>query len=109
MGYALFEEAAYIQDGSFVGASFIDYLIPGASEVAVALEMLPIESQVFGNPEGFKGAGESATIPAAAAIAGAIEDAMRKLGCNTTIGEIPITPERVLKALLGQNALDQPA
>jgi carbon-monoxide dehydrogenase large subunit len=99
LGYALFEEAIYTPDGTFVSASFLDYLIPGAPEVDVLPEMLAVESEVFGNPEGFKGAGESATIPAPAAIAGAVENALRKLGCTAVISEIPMTPERLFNLL----------
>lgn len=99
LGYALFEEAIYAPDGNFVSPSFLDYLIPGAPELNVALEMVPVKSEVYGNPEGFKGVGESATIPAPAAIAGAVEDALRKMGSNVTISEIPITPERLFNAL----------
>lgn len=99
LGYALFEEAVYLQDGTFVTPSFLDYLIPGAPEVNVALEMVKVESEAFDNPEGFKGAGESATIPAAAAIAAAVQDALRKLGCGAVIDDIPITPERLFNAL----------
>jgi len=99
LGYALFEEAVYTSDGSFVSASFLDYLIPGAPEVNVVPQMLMVESEVFGNPERFKGVGESATIPAPAAIAGAVENALRKLGCSAVVSEIPITPERLFNAL----------
>jgi carbon-monoxide dehydrogenase large subunit len=99
VGYALLEEAVYQPDGSFVTPSFLDYLIAGPPEVAVALEMVKVDSEAFDNPEGFKGAGESATIPAAAAIAGAVEDAIRKLGSRASVNEIPITPERLLTAM----------
>ena len=99
LGYALFEEAIYAPDGNFISPSFLDYLIPGAPELNIALEMVPVESTVYGNPEGFKGVGESATIPAPAAIAGAVEDALRKMGCNATISEIPMTPERLFNML----------
>jgi carbon-monoxide dehydrogenase large subunit len=99
LGYAFFEEAVYTPDGSFVSPTFLDYLIPGAPEVNVVPEMHRVESEVFGNPEGFKGVGESATIPAPAAIAAAVENAFRKLGCNAVVSEIPITPERVFNAL----------
>jgi carbon-monoxide dehydrogenase large subunit len=99
VGYALLEEAVYLPDGTFVTPSFLDYLIAGPPEVAVALEMVKVESQALDNAEGFKGAGESATIPAAAAIAGAVEDAIRKLGSPAFINEIPITPERLLAAM----------
>ena len=99
VGYALLEEAVYLPDGSFVTPTFLDYLIAGPPEIAVTLEMVKVESETFDNPERFKGAGESATIPAAAAIAGAVEDAVRKLGSRAFINEIPITPERLLSAL----------
>ncbi len=99
LGYALLEEAVYLEDGSFVSSSFLDYLIPGPPEVDVLPELVMVESEVFDNPEGFKGVGESATIPAAAAIAGAVEDALRKLGSKAVVNEIPITPERLFVAL----------
>ncbi|HSS93784.1 MAG TPA: xanthine dehydrogenase family protein molybdopterin-binding subunit [Candidatus Dormibacteraeota bacterium] len=101
LGYALFEEAVYSADGTFITPSFLDYQIPGAPEVAVVPEMVAVESQVHGNPEGFKGVGESATIPAAAAIAGAVEDALRKMGVQAAVSEIPITPERLFNLIQG--------
>jgi aerobic carbon-monoxide dehydrogenase large subunit len=100
LGYALLEEAVYQPDGTFLSSSFLDYLIPSPPEVSVVPEMIKVESQSFNNLEGFKGAGESATIPAPAAIAGAIEDALRKLGGKTIIGDLPITPMRLF-GLLG--------
>jgi carbon-monoxide dehydrogenase large subunit len=99
LGYALLEEAVYRPDGMFVTDTFLDYLIPSPPDVAVVPEMMKVESEVFGNPEGFKGAGESATIPAPAAIASAIEDAVRKLGGSAVMDELPITPMRVMAAL----------
>ena len=102
LGYALLEEAVYQPDGTFVTPSFIDYLIPSANEVAVVPEMIKVESEVFGNPQGFKGAGESATIPAPAAIVSAIENALTKLGVTTPLDEVPITPSR-LHRLLGRS------
>jgi len=89
----------YQSDGLFVSCSFLDYLIPSPPDVVVVPEMIKVESEVFGNPQGFKGAGESATIPAPAAISTAIEDAVRKLGGTATFDELPITPERLFNAL----------
>ena len=99
LGYALFEEAVYTPDGSFVSSSFLDYLIPGAPEVEVVPQLVKVESEVFDNPEGFKGVGESATIPVPAAIVSAVEDALRKRGIKATLTEIPLTPERLFKLL----------
>jgi len=99
IGYALLEEAVYRTDGVFVSDTFLDYLIPSPPDVAVVPEMIKVESEVFGNPQRFKGAGESATIPAPAAIAAAIEDAVRKLGGTVTLHELPMTPQRLFDAL----------
>lgn len=99
IGYALLEEAVYQPDGTFVTSTFLDYLIPSAPDVDVTPEMIKVSSAVFGNPHGFKGVGESATIPAPAAIAAAIEDAVRKLGGAGLLEELPMTPMRVLDAL----------
>ena len=51
------------------------------------------------NEEGFKGAGESGTVPVPAAIANAVEDAVRQLRPDARITELPITPMRLLEAL----------
>jgi carbon-monoxide dehydrogenase large subunit len=104
LGYALFEEAIYTADGNFVSSSFLDYLIPGAPEVDVVPQLVMVESENFNNPEGFKGVGESATIPVPAAIAAAVEDALRKRGVRATLTEIPLTPERVFNLIRGQSS-----
>jgi CO/xanthine dehydrogenase Mo-binding subunit len=51
-----------------------------------------IETPTDANPEGFKGAGESGTIPVPACIANAVEDAIRHLRPDAVVGHIPITP-----------------
>jgi CO/xanthine dehydrogenase Mo-binding subunit len=56
------------------------------------------------NPEGFKGVGESATIPVPAAIAAAVEDALRKRGVKVALTDIPLTPERVFNLIRGQRS-----
>ena len=56
-----------------------------------------IETPTPLNPAGVKGAGESGTIPAPAALAAAVEDALRPLGVR--IGALPLSPER-LRALI---------
>jgi carbon-monoxide dehydrogenase large subunit len=95
---SLFEEAIYTEDGGFVSASFLDYSIPGAPEVAVP-SVVHTETPTDANPEGFKGAGESGTIPAPAAITNAIEDALRQVKPDVLVGEIPVTPNRILELL----------
>jgi CO/xanthine dehydrogenase Mo-binding subunit len=101
LGYALFEEAFYDERGGFRSASFLDYTIPSAPEVAAIPELHEASSEVFGNPERFKGVGESGTIPVPAAIASAVDDALRRHGVDAFVSELPMTPERVRSLAAG--------
>ncbi len=49
------------------------------------------------NPLGVKGAGEGGTIPAAAAIVAAIENALSPLG--VCFSDSPLTPDKIVAAL----------
>ena len=49
------------------------------------------------NPLGVKGVGESGTIPAAAAIVSAIENALEPFGVR--IAQVPIRPERLIELI----------
>jgi carbon-monoxide dehydrogenase large subunit len=95
LGYALLEEAVYDEGGGFRSATFLDYAIPTAPEVAPAPELHEVRAEVFGNPEGFKGVGESGTIPVPAAIASAVDDALRRHGVEAFADELPLTLQRV--------------
>ena len=87
-GGALLEELAYDDAGQLVAGSFLDYLVPTASEVP-AVEVLVTEAApTQRSPIGAKGAGEGGTTAVGAAIAGAVSDA---LGVEVT--RLPITPE----------------
>ena len=98
LGYALYESAAYDTDGNFRSASFLDYTIVSAGEVAEP-DLIHIDTPTDTNPEGFKGAGESGTIPVPAAIANAVEDAMRKRNPEAVVDRLPITPDRIVEML----------
>jgi carbon-monoxide dehydrogenase large subunit len=101
LGYALLEEAIYEPGGDFRSASFLDYSIASGPEMSVEPEVEHIETASSHNAEGFRGAGESATIPAPAAIANAVEDAIRRLGRDVAVTAIPITSQRVFDLLHG--------
>lgn len=96
IGTALLEEVIYDADGQPKTTSFLDYLLPGASEVPeikIGHMETPSPYTVFG----MKGAGEGGSIAPPAAIANAVTDALREFGA--TINETPITPERVWSAI----------
>jgi len=100
VGYALFESAVYDADGTYRTASFLDYSIVSTGEVAAEPELLHIDTPTDANPEGFKGAGESGTIPAPAAISAAVENALRKRKPDAVVDHLPITSDRIV-AILG--------
>ncbi|MDE0058542.1 MAG: xanthine dehydrogenase family protein molybdopterin-binding subunit [Defluviicoccus sp.] len=92
IGAALLEEVRYDAAGQLQSASFADYTIPGAFE-APEIEIVHQETPSPITEGGYKGVGESGTIGAPAAIAGAVIDA---LGLECGDLRLPLTPDRVL-------------
>ncbi|HLH98522.1 MAG TPA: molybdopterin cofactor-binding domain-containing protein [Xanthobacteraceae bacterium] len=89
----LFEWMRYDDYGQPLTVTYGDYLLPTA-DVAPHIEIHHMESPTPLNPLGVKGAAESGTIGAPAAIVAAIEDALRPLAVRIT--ELPVTPPRLL-------------
>lgn len=102
LGYALFEEAVYSPEGNLLSASFLDYSVPSAPELSVQLSLLPSVTPTEANPEGFKGAGESGTVPVPAAIAAAVERALSHVRPDVVVDRLPLSPERVLSLVRGR-------
>jgi carbon-monoxide dehydrogenase large subunit len=98
LGYALYESAVYEPDGNFRSASLLDYTIVSTGEV-IEPELVHIDTPTDSNAEGFKGAGESGTIPVPATIANAVEDALRKRNPDLVVDRLPITPDRIVEML----------
>jgi aerobic carbon-monoxide dehydrogenase large subunit len=96
IGNALYERMVFDADGQPLTATFADYLLPAAVETP-AMELLFHESPSPLNPLGAKGVGEGGTIPVAAAVISAIEDALADLGVR--IGEAPLAPARVVELI----------
>jgi len=96
LGTALYEEMVYDSSGQPLTTSYLDYLLPGATEVPpIALAHSETPSPL--NPEGIKGLGEGGAMPVPACIASAVEDALRPFGVRITA--VPITPARLRAAL----------
>jgi carbon-monoxide dehydrogenase large subunit len=73
--------------------NFGEYLLPSAPEVPTAAQV-HLECPSPLNPLGVKGAGEGGTIPAPAAIAAAVENALAPLG--VAIDRVPVAPDWLL-------------
>jgi 2-furoyl-CoA dehydrogenase large subunit len=87
IGAALYEEFAYNEEGQLVAQSFMDYLLPSAHEVPpveIIHHETPSPHTVFGQ----KGSGESGYLGAPAAIASAVNDALRPL--EIAVNSLPI-------------------
>jgi carbon-monoxide dehydrogenase large subunit len=92
IGNAMFEWMGYDDDAQPVTTNFGEYLLPSAPEVPnFKIDFLECPSPL--NPLGVKGCGEGSTVPAAAAVISAIEDALSPFGVH--IAETPITPSRL--------------
>lgn len=96
LGGAIYEEISYTEDGQINGGSFVDYLLPTAVE-APDIEVRHIETLSEQNPSQTKGLGEGGTVVAPAAVANAVDDALRNLEGSMPITEIPLKPENVLR------------
>jgi carbon-monoxide dehydrogenase large subunit len=96
LGGALLEEYYYDAEGQLLTGSFMDYLLPTASDMP-PIELRHMHSPSPLNPLGVKGVGEGGAIGPPAAIANAVSDALAEFGieCNST----PIKPEFLVRAV----------
>jgi aerobic carbon-monoxide dehydrogenase large subunit len=96
IGNAVLEWMGYDDSAQPTTTSFADYLLPSATEVPM-IETLSRETPSPLNPLGAKGAGEVSTIPTAAAVIAAIEDALEPFGVH--IAQTPITPQKLVELI----------
>jgi aerobic carbon-monoxide dehydrogenase large subunit len=96
IGNATLEWMQYDENAQPTTTNFGEYLLPMATDVP-NIDIVHLETPSPLNPLGVKGAGEGGTIPAAAAIVGAIEDALSEYGVEFT--EAPLVPQRVFQKL----------
>lgn len=92
LGYALTEELI-VKEGRVMNPDFLDYRLFTSADMP-QIESIIVETDDPQGPFGAKGVGEMGGTPTAAAIANAIHDAT-----GVWLTQLPMTPERVLKAL----------
>jgi len=94
IGWALNEEYIYDDKGRQTNAGFLDYRIPVASDVTIPLETIIVEVPNPNHPFGVKGVGEANIVPAMAAVANAVADAVGR-----RMDSLPMSPPKMLAAL----------
>ncbi|MDW8258155.1 MAG: xanthine dehydrogenase family protein molybdopterin-binding subunit, partial [Gammaproteobacteria bacterium] len=84
-------------------ASFLDYALPRAGIVREFITRTDESQPCRTNPLGVKGVGELGTIGATPAVVNAVIDALLRAGAGERAFalQMPLTPERVWRALRG--------
>ena len=98
IGEALYEELIR-EKGKTLNNTFLDYKLPTFMEVPGEMESVFIEVPHKESPYGNIGMGEAVALGASAAIGNAIYNAI-----GVRIKELPITGEKILKALAEKKA-----
>jgi CO/xanthine dehydrogenase Mo-binding subunit len=98
LGQTLFEYLI-LENGRIVNGTLLDYQIASIRDFPETVKAIVVEVPIESGPFGAKGVGETGSLTVSAAIANAVEDAL-----GVRIKELPITPEKILRAL----ALDPP-
>jgi carbon-monoxide dehydrogenase large subunit len=95
IGAVLLERSAYDADGQFLAATFMDYLLPAATEIPhIEIEHLEVPT---GDEIPSRGVGEGGAIAAPPALVSAIEDALSPFGVRITEQYLP--PSRILELI----------
>lgn len=94
IGNALFEWMGYDENGQPLTTNFGEYTMPTATEL-IDLDLQYQHSPSPLNPLGVKGVGETGTVPAAAAIVSAVENALEPFGAR--INDYPIMPSKIVQ------------
>ena len=100
IGGALLEQVLYDEEGQPQAVTFMDYLLPTASDVP-SLEIDHCTSPSPLTPAGIKGMGESGLIATPAAVACAVADALAPVGAR--VDRLPLTPALVWSMISTQN------
>ncbi|HZD39177.1 MAG TPA: molybdopterin cofactor-binding domain-containing protein, partial [Terriglobales bacterium] len=93
LGLSLFEEMIF-DEGQLVNGSLLDYQIASIKDLPETIRPIIVQVPHETGPFGAKGVGETGTLTVSAALANAIQDAI-----GVRIRDLPITPEKVLRAL----------
>jgi carbon-monoxide dehydrogenase large subunit len=99
MGGAILEELIYDNEGNLITSTFMDYLIPTASDFS--LPKIELYRMTTPSPfvlGGFKGAGEAGILCSPPALANAVEDSLREFGFR--VSEMPMKPNIVWSGIV---------
>ena len=102
LGLTMFEEMISDQ-GQLINGSLLDYQVASFKDMPQSVRPIVVQVPHADGPFGAKGAGETGALTVAPAIANAIADAV-----GVRIRDLPITPEKVLRALVERKGTAAP-
>jgi CO/xanthine dehydrogenase Mo-binding subunit len=102
LGLTLFEEMIF-DEGQLINGSLLDYQVGSIKDMPRSFRSVVVEVPHADGPFGAKGAGETGALTVAPAVANAVEDAV-----GVRIRNLPITPEKILRALAEKNGAKVP-
>ncbi len=93
VGATILEDLVYDEEGQLLAGTFMDYLLPTATDIpnfeTKVLDLAPSPL----NPLGVKGGGEIGIVATGAALANAVSQALAPLGVQ--IRDLPLSPDRI--------------
>jgi CO/xanthine dehydrogenase Mo-binding subunit len=104
LGHTLMEHYIFDEAGRIRNLGAIDYRIPTSMDLPLEMMSDAIENQDGPGPYGAKGMSEGALLPVAPAVAAAVRDAT-----GVSIRDLPLSPERVWRALRAAEIADEAA
>jgi CO/xanthine dehydrogenase Mo-binding subunit len=96
LGWALLEELAHDSHGQLTTGTFVDYAMPTAS-ITPPIDTEIVEVPAPEGPYGAKGVGEAPVV----GVPGAVANAIAAATGGVRVRQLPMTPERVWRALTG--------
>ena len=97
IGHTLFEQMVYNSDGQLLNPNLVDYRVPSFNDVPEEFHTILVENQDGPGPYGVRGMGEGGRLSVAPSAANAFAR-----GTGLRIKDLPMTPERVWRALKQQ-------
>jgi CO/xanthine dehydrogenase Mo-binding subunit len=94
IGHTLFEQIVYDDNGELLNPNLVDYRVPTFNDVPDEFNTILVENQDGPGPYGVRGMGEGGLLSVAPSTTNALAR-----GTGVRIRDLPLTPERVWRAL----------
>jgi CO/xanthine dehydrogenase Mo-binding subunit len=99
IGHTLFEQMVYDANGNLLNPNLVDYRVPSFDDVPDEFHTVLVENEDGPGPYGVRGMGEGGLLSVAPSVCNAFAR-----GTGVRITDLPLTPERVWRALQAEKS-----